>query len=89
MFRQRQATHRRLRTRVGAFAFGLLMVCYGTSLLNRGIFVFRNQYRMEVYSPAVTVTGGVFMLLALIPDRLVKGWIKSGEKTKPRSGERI
>ncbi len=89
MFRQRRATHGHLWTRVGTFAFGLLMVYYGTSLFSRGIFVFRNQYRMEVYSPAVAVTGGVFMLLALIPEGLVKWWIKPGEKTKPRSGERM
>ena len=70
----------RLRTRLGVFAFGLLIVYYGTSLLSRGIFVFRNYYRAEMYSPAVVITGGVFMLLAVIPDALVKRWIKPGKR---------
>jgi len=64
---------------MGVIASGMLIVYYGTSLLNRGSFVFKNPYRAEMYSPALVVTGGVLMLLALVPDSLVEKWIKSGK----------
>ena len=84
MFRHRRALPGGLRTRLGVFAGGLLIACYGTSLFSRGIFVFRNYYRAEVYSPAVVVTGGVLMMLALVPDSSVEKWIKWGRENSSR-----
>jgi hypothetical protein len=80
MFHPRRVVPGRLRTRMGMFASGMLIVYCGTSLLNRGIGVFRNSYRAEMYLPALVVTGGVLMLLALIPNSLVERWIKPEKK---------
>ena len=72
MFRRRVTKPNKIRARLGVFAFGMLIVCYGTALLHRGIFVYRNYYRAEMYSPALIVTGVLFMMLALIPKSLVE-----------------
>ena len=84
MFRYRRPSPGGLRTRLDVFAVGLLIACYGTSLFSRGIFVFRNYHRAEVYSPAVVVTGGVLMMLTLVPDSLVEKWIKRGKENTLR-----
>jgi len=62
---------------MGIFAFGLLIVYCGIALINRGIFAYRNYHRAEMYSPALIVTGAVFMVLALIPDSLVERCVRS------------
>jgi len=54
----------------------------GVVLLKRGIFVWRNGCRVEGYSPALAATVFVVMLVALIPDSLVRG--VSSEKGDPR-----
>ena len=75
MFRRRSAKGG-WRTRVGVFAYGVLALYMGAALLKRGIFVWHNGYGMEVYSPALAATGFVLMLVALVPDFLVRWFVK-------------
>jgi hypothetical protein len=84
MFRYRRALPGGFRTRLGVFAGGLLIACYGASLFSRGSFVFHNYLRAEVYSPAVVVTGGVLMMVALVPDSLVEKLMKRGRGNNSR-----
>jgi hypothetical protein len=65
---------------MGIFACGLLIACYGIALLHRGVFVYQNYYRAEMYSPALIVTGALFIVLALIPDSLVDGLVRRGRR---------
>lgn len=76
MFRRRVTKPNTIRTRLGIFAFGMLIVCYGTALLHRGIFVYRNYHRAEMYSPALIVAGMLFMMLAPIPDSLMERLVR-------------
>ena len=76
MFRRRVPKPKTLWPRTGLFVFGVLITYYGIALLDRGVFVSRNLYRAEMYSPAVSITGVAFMVLALIPDSLVELLIK-------------
>jgi hypothetical protein len=61
----------RLWRRVGVFAGGVYSVIFGLSMLSRGVFEYDNYYHAVVYSPAIVMVGGLLILLALIPDRMV------------------
>jgi hypothetical protein len=72
VFRKRPAKRKPFWTRLGIFVSGTFTIFYGLGLLRRGIFVYYNGYHTEIYSPAVAITGALFMVLALIPDSLVE-----------------
>jgi hypothetical protein len=72
VFRRRAKKANQIRTRMGVFAFGIVIAYCGVALLHHGFFVYRNCYPAAMYSPALAVTGAVFMVLALIPDSLVE-----------------
>ena len=48
MFRYRRALPGGFRTRLGVFAGGQLIACYGASLFSRGIFVFHITFELSV-----------------------------------------
>ena len=68
-------------TRVDIFAFGMFIACEGMALFHHGVLVYQNYYRAEMYSPTLTVTGVVFMILALIPDSLVERVVRIGRRS--------
>jgi uncharacterized membrane protein YidH (DUF202 family) len=52
-------------------AAGVLFILLGYVRLEQGISVVRNHYGLPVFSAAVIATGVLFILLALIPQRLI------------------
>ena len=76
MFHLRRPHRAGWRARSGVFAFGAFIVVQGSVLLKRGVFVYRNGYLAEMYSPALEVMGCVLMILAVIPDSLVERLIR-------------
>ena len=80
MFRPRRPRRGGWRVRTGVFAFGAFIVLQGSILLKRGVFVYRNGYLAEMYSPALEAMGCVLMILALIPDSLVERLISKDKK---------
>jgi len=79
VFRRRLKTPNHTWGLAGTFGSGIVLVYLGIALLHRGVVVYRNSYRAEVYSPALAATGVVLMLLALIPDWLVRWFVKRGD----------
>lgn len=80
MFRRRRPKPAKSWTRVGIFVFGVLTAYTGIALLQRGVFMYHNHYRAEVYSPGVIVMGLIFMVVALIPDSLVEFLIRRARR---------
>jgi hypothetical protein len=79
MFRKRTSGRGTIWMRLGLFASGVLIVYCGLALLKQGVFAYHNYYRAVVYSPELVVLGGVFMLLALVPNSLVARLIQRGK----------
>jgi hypothetical protein len=74
--RRRPAERNSFWARLGVFACGVFTIAYGLGLQRRGILVYHNGYRAEMYSPAVAASGALFMVLALIPDALLERGVR-------------
>lgn len=65
-----------------ALAFSIALILYGLVLQARGVFAYRNGYRLVNYSPGVIATGVVIGVLSLVPNRWMKKAVAATRKKR-------